>query len=119
MLAQGRYRCLSHHGKTTFTKTKLKEKTCVKGQTSLAVSIMISVCSLVSSCSDTSVDVTLLVCSVLTSWRSSSREPLVSFNNLHTEQEEVVEEVDGRGGSGRGRRGEGVWEGKEERVGVR
>lgn len=69
-------------------KKKKQSRTKCEWQTSLAVSIMISVCSLVSSCSDTSVDVTLLVCNVFTSCKSSSREPLVSFSNLHTKEED-------------------------------
>lgn len=50
--------------------------------TSRAVSILISVVSLVSSCSVTSEAVILEVCSVFTSCTSSKREPVASFSSL-------------------------------------
>lgn len=55
--------------------------------TSRAKSVLSSVVSLVSSCSVTSVEVTLEVCSVLTSCTSSSREPVASFSSLEGSQE--------------------------------
>jgi hypothetical protein len=46
------------------------------------MSMLISVVSLVSSCSVTSVAVILDVCRVFTSCTSSNREPVASFSNL-------------------------------------
>lgn len=50
--------------------------------TSLAASILISVCSEICSCSETSWDVSFDVWSVFTSCSSSNKEPFVSFNSL-------------------------------------
>lgn len=55
--------------------------------TSRAKSMLISVVSLVSSCSVTSVAVNLEVCRVFTSCTSSSREPVASFSSLEGSQE--------------------------------
>ena len=58
--------------------------------TSRARSMLISVVSLVSSCSVTSVAVILEVRRVFTSCTSSSREPVASFSSLEKSQEECV-----------------------------
>ena len=52
-------------------------------RTSLAASIFTSVCSLISNCSVTSIDVVLLLCRVLTNCSSSNKEPWAVFNNLY------------------------------------
>lgn len=79
-------------GSYTFCPSSAKYMVAVSGvsefisilvpHTSRAASILASVCSETTSCSDTSSDVFLDDCNVLTSCSSSKREPWASLSNL-------------------------------------